>query len=109
MTTASPKETLERARRHQFTGVVLSDKADKTRVVLVEWLYRHPRYDKTLRKRSKFYVHDEKNESHAGDRVEIMGTRPMSKLKRWRLVRIVEKARLKGAEAVPAAETKEAA
>jgi small subunit ribosomal protein S17 len=93
MTTAS-KETLDRGRRHQFKGVVVSDKADKTRVVLVEWLYRHPRYDKTMRKRSKFYVHDENNESKAGDTIEIMATRPLSKLKRWRLVRIVEKARI---------------
>ena len=93
MTTAS-KETLDRGRRHQFKGVVVSDKADKTRVVMVEWLYRHPRYDKTLRKRSKFYVHDEKNESKAGDTIEIMATRPLSKLKRWRLVRVVEKARV---------------
>lgn len=89
-----PKETAERGRRHQFKGVVVSDKADKTRVVMVEWLYRHPRYDKTLRKRSKFYVHDEKNESKAGDTIEIMATRPLSKLKRWRLVRVVEKARI---------------
>lgn len=93
MTTAS-KETLDRGRRHQFKGVVVSDKADKTRVVMVEWLYRHPRYDKTMRKRSKFYVHDENNESKAGDTIEIMATRPLSKLKRWRLVRIVEKARV---------------
>ena len=100
MTIAAEKETADRARRHRFTGVVLSDKADKTRVVQVEWLYRHPRYDKTLRKRSKFYIHDEKNEAHAGDRVEIAGTRPLSKLKRWRLVRIVEKARIPGGGAV---------
>lgn len=100
MTTVSDKENEERARRHRFTGVVLSDKADKTRVVQVEWTYRHPRYDKTLRKRSKFYVHDEKNEAHSGDRVEIAGTRPLSKLKRWRLVRIVEKARIPGGGAV---------
>ncbi|MBI3298025.1 MAG: 30S ribosomal protein S17 [Elusimicrobia bacterium] len=93
---ASETETEKRARRHRFTGVVLSDKGDKTRVVQVEWLYRHPRYDKTLRKRSKFYVHDEKNEAHTGDRVEIAGTRPLSKLKRWRLVRIIEKARIPG-------------
>ena len=107
MTTAS-KETVERGRRHQFKGVVQSDKADKTRVVMVEWTYRHPRYDKTLRKRSKFYVHDENNESKAGDLIEIMATRPLSKLKRWRLVRIVEKARIPQMSVEPAA-TKEAA
>ena len=108
MTTASKEETVGRGRRHQFRGVVQSDKADKTRVVMVEWTYRHPRYDKTLRKRSKFYVHDEKNESHAGDTIEIMATRPLSKLKRWRLVRIVEKARIPQM-AAEAAATKEAA
>ena len=108
MTTATEKETIERGRRHHFTGVVLSDKADKTRVILVEWLYRHPRYDKTMRKRSKFYAHDEKNESKAGDLVEIMATRPLSKLKRWRLVRVIEKARVLET-AASAAETKEAA
>ena len=106
MTTATEKETTERGRRHHFTGVVLSDKADKTRTVLVEWLYRHPRYDKTMRKRSKFYAHDEKNESHAGDTVEIMATRPLSKLKRWRLVRVVQKARTPETVAA-AAEAKE--
>lgn len=103
MTTASAKETPARATRHNLTGVVLSDKADKTRVVLVEWLDRHPRYDKTVRKRSKFYAHDEKNESHTGDKVEIMGTRPLSKLKRWRVVRIVEKARIPGESGVASA------
>lgn len=104
MTTASKEETVERGRRHQFKGVVVSDKADKTRVVMVEWLYRHPRYDKTMRKRSKFYVHDENNESKAGDTIEIMATRPLSKLKRWRLVRIVEKARLPKTAAEPVKE-----
>ena len=108
MTTTASKEILDRGRRHQFTGVVVSDKADKTRVVTVEWTYRHPKYDKTMRKRSKFYVHDEKNESHAGDTIEIMATRPLSKLKRWRLVRIVEKARIPQMPA-EAAVTKEAA
>lgn len=53
---------------------------------------RHARYEKIVRRRSKFYVHDEKNESHVGDLVEIMGTRPLSKLKRWRLVRVVKTA-----------------
>ncbi|TPW21947.1 MAG: small subunit ribosomal protein S17 [Elusimicrobia bacterium] len=104
MTTASKETAVERGRRHQFKGVVQSDKADKTRVVMVEWTYRHPKYDKTLRKRSKFYIHDEKNESHAGDTIEFMATRPLSKLKRWRLVRIVEKARLPKTAAEPVKE-----
>ncbi|HVE12640.1 MAG TPA: 30S ribosomal protein S17 [Elusimicrobiota bacterium] len=81
-----------RARRHIFTGVVVSDKADKTRVVSVQRQVRHPKYEKVIRKRSRFYVHDEANESRLGDLVEVMGTRPLSKLKRWRLVRVVKAA-----------------
>lgn len=94
MTTATRNavETGPRARRHTFQGIVVSDKADKTRVVTVLRQTRHPRYEKIVRGKSKFYVHDEGNESHVGDLVEIMGTRPLSKLKRWRLVRIVKQA-----------------
>jgi len=91
MTTDSAKKT-ERNRRRGFVGIVVSDKADKTRVVNVQRLVRHPRYEKIVRRRSKFYVHDEENASHLGDKVEIMSTRPMSKLKRWRLVRVVKAA-----------------
>ena len=97
-------EEARQSRRHIFRGVVVSDKADKTRVVSVTRQFRHPRYEKILRRRSKFYVHDEGNESRVGDLVEIMGTRPVSKLKRWRLVRIV-KAAPKGAEAPSASES----
>jgi small subunit ribosomal protein S17 len=82
--------TLERNDRKTMEGVVLSDKMDKTRIVSVERLVSHPFYGKVMRKRSKFYVHDEKNESHEGDTVEIQSTRPLSKSKRWRLVRIVK-------------------
>lgn len=92
MTTVSTEGKTARKRRHSFQGVVVSDKADKTRVVSVARSVRHPRYEKIVRRKSKFYVHDEKNESHKGDLVEIMGTRPLSKLKRWRLVRIVKAA-----------------
>jgi len=92
MATVSSKERPARGRRHSFTGVVISDKANKTRVVSVARLTKHPRYEKVVRRRSKFHVHDEKNESHAGDLVEITSTRPLSKLKRWRLVRIVQPA-----------------
>lgn len=81
-----------RPRRHTFQGVVVSDKADKTRVVSVQRQVRHPAYEKIMRKRTKFYVHDEENTSREGDLVEIAGTRPLSKLKRWRLVRIVKAA-----------------
>jgi len=102
MPPAIKKETPERGRRHLFHGTVVSDKADKTRVVLVERVVRHALYEKIQRKRSKFYVHDERNESHAGDFVEITGTRPLSKLKRWRLVRIVKSAPSKAPAQAPA-------
>ncbi|MFH2203638.1 MAG: 30S ribosomal protein S17 [Elusimicrobiota bacterium] len=91
MTTDSTNKT-PRNNRRAFVGTVVSDKASKTRVVSVQRLVRHPRYEKIVRRRSKFYVHDEKNASHVGDRVEIMSARPMSKLKRWRLVRIIKAA-----------------
>jgi small subunit ribosomal protein S17 len=64
---------------------------DKTIVVLVERLVRHPKYQKVMKKSSKFYAHDEKNECQIGDKVRIMETRPLSKLKRWRLMEILEK------------------
>ncbi len=82
---ASERET----QRKVLSGIVVSDKMDKTRIVLVERTVRHPLYEKTIGKRKKFSVHDEKNESVAGDWVEIMSTRPMSRTKRWRLLRIV--------------------
>jgi small subunit ribosomal protein S17 len=70
-------------------GVVISDKMDKTRVVKVSWHSKHQRYQKVLRRFTQLYAHDEKNDSHAGDRVEVMETRPLSKLKRWRIVRVI--------------------
>jgi small subunit ribosomal protein S17 len=73
-------------------GVVASSKMQKTRVVAVTELYRHPQYGKYLKRTQKFHAHDEKNESKDGDKVEIVETRPLSKTKRWRLVRIVERA-----------------
>ena len=90
--TAVSEKTLERNKRHSFTGVVVSDRADKTRVISVERQMRHPKYEKIVRRRSKFYVHDEKNQSKIGDLIEVMATRPLSKLKRWRLVRVVKSA-----------------
>ena len=72
-------------------GVVVSDKMDKTRVVVVSWNTTHARYKKVLRRSTRFHAHDEKNESHTGDRVQIVETRPMSKLKRWRIAQILEK------------------
>ena len=83
----------DRAARKVIVGVVVSDKAPKTRVIDVERRVAHRFYEKVQTKRSRFYAHDEKNESHEGDTVEIMSTRPMSKLKRWRIVRVVKAGR----------------
>jgi small subunit ribosomal protein S17 len=82
----------ERGNRRVLLGTVVRDKTTKTRRVDVERLVKHPRYGKFVKKRTVCYVHDEKNESHIGDTVEIMETRPLSKLKCWRLVRVVVKA-----------------
>ncbi len=84
--------------RKRFVGVVVSDKMNKTRVVVVERRVPHPLYKKVIKRRSKFYVHDENNESHVGDKVLIEESRPISKLKRWKLVKIVEKAAITAAE-----------
>jgi len=80
-----------RQARKEREGVVVSDKMDKTRVVVVSWNTTHSRYKKVLRRSTRFHAHDEKNESHTGDRVQIVETRPMSKLKRWRISQILEK------------------
>ncbi|MDZ4685191.1 MAG: 30S ribosomal protein S17 [Planctomycetaceae bacterium] len=77
--------------RKRLTGTVAGDKMDKTRRVEVERTYRHPKYGKTVRRRLVCHVHDEQNESHLGDLVEIVESRPLSRLKRWALVRIVRK------------------
>jgi small subunit ribosomal protein S17 len=79
----------DRGRRRTFVGVVTSDKMDKTRRVEIPRLVKHDRYNKYIRRRTVCHVHDENNESHAGDTVEIMETRPLSKTKHWRLVRVV--------------------
>lgn len=81
----------ERIKRKTLQGWVVSDKMDKTRVVAVKWSKRHSVYEKVMPKTSKLYVHDEKNQAHTGDRVTVMEIRPMSKLKRWRLVEILGK------------------
>jgi small subunit ribosomal protein S17 len=72
-----------------ITGVVVSDKMDKTVVVLVNRLVKHPIYKKYIRKRAKFMAHDELNSARLGDTVEIIQSRPISRLKRWRLTKIV--------------------
>jgi len=81
-----------RTQRKTFQGTVVSDKVSKTRVVEVGRAAHHTLYEKVLRKTSKFYAHDEGNESKSGDLVEIASTRPLSKLKRWRIVRVISKA-----------------
>ncbi|MBL8797712.1 MAG: 30S ribosomal protein S17 [Planctomycetia bacterium] len=82
----------ERGKRRLAVGVVTSDRMNKTRRVEIPRLVKHPRYGKYIRRRTICYVHDEKNDSRAGDTVEIMESRPLSKLKTWRLVRVVTKA-----------------
>lgn len=84
-----PKMTDARNTRRSLSGVVVSDKMDKSITVRVERLYRHAKYGKIVRRHDKYHAHDEKNEARLGDEVEIMATRPMSKTKRWRLVRVV--------------------
>ncbi|NCI49887.1 30S ribosomal protein S17 [Sediminibacterium roseum] len=79
--------------RKTRTGVVTSDKMDKTITVAVERKVKHPIYGKFVKKTTKFHAHDEKGECTIGDIVKIMETRPLSKTKRWRLVEIVEKAK----------------
>ncbi len=74
-------------------GVVVSDKMDKTVVVAVERLTRHPLYGRVVRRTRKFKAHDERNECHAGDRVRIQHCRPLSRDKSWRVIEIVERAR----------------
>jgi small subunit ribosomal protein S17 len=74
-------------------GIVTRDKASKTRRVEIPRLVRHPRYGKYLRQKTVCTVHDEQNESRSGDLVEIVESRPLSRTKRWRLVRVLEKGR----------------
>jgi small subunit ribosomal protein S17 len=84
---------MERTRRKVRVGVVVSDARDKTVTVVVPTSVKHPRYDKVVRRSTKFHAHDEANEARMGDTVRIMETRPLSKQKRWRVVEIVERAR----------------
>ncbi len=79
--------------RKTFVGRVVSDKMNKTVAVSVERLFQHPTYKKIVKKTSKLYAHDEEKSCHVGDLVRVMSTRPLSKLKRWRVVEILEKAK----------------
>jgi small subunit ribosomal protein S17 len=89
-TSAAPAD---RAKRKIRQGSVISEQMDKTRVVVQERQILHPTWKRYVRRRKKFYVHDENNESHVGDVVRFMETRPLSKQKRWRLLEIVERAK----------------
>jgi len=83
----------ERANRKVRSGTVTSDAGDKTITVTIERRFRHPVYGRVVKSKKKLMAHDEKNEANRGDIVEVMETRPLSKLKRWRLTNIIEKAK----------------
>ncbi len=84
---------MDRGRRKVRSGRVISDKMDQTVIVSIESLVRHPLYGRIVRRTSKFKAHDANNECGIGDNVEIVETRPISKEKRWRVARIIEKAK----------------
>lgn len=83
----------ERKTRKEKTGIVVSNKMEKSIIVSVERRVKHPKYGKFVKLTSKFHAHDERNECNIGDTVSIMETRPLSKTKNWRLVQIVERAK----------------
>src|SRR5437660_7845465 len=90
-TQAAQAQTEPRGRRRVEVGIVTSDKMNKTRRVEIPRVVKHPRYGKYIKRRTICHVHDENNESHQGDTVEIMEAPPRSKLKRWDLLRIVSR------------------
>ena len=90
---ARPAADSARSRRKVREGIVVSDKMDKTVVVVVEERVKHPLYGKVMRRTSRLKAHDENNSAGTGDRVSIMETRPLSATKRWRLVEILERAK----------------
>jgi len=92
---ADVKSKLGRGRRKERKGVVVSKSGNKSIVVLVERRSQHPVYGKTVRYNKKYHVHDEKNEAGLDDVVQIVECRPMSRLKRWRLLEIIEKSKEK--------------
>jgi small subunit ribosomal protein S17 len=83
----------ERKRRKALRGRVVSDKMQKSVVVTIERLVKHPLYGKRIKRTSRYTAHDETNDCKEGDLVEIMETRPLSKTKRWRVTRVIERAR----------------
>jgi len=78
--------------RKTFVGRVINDAMNKTVAISIERTFRHPRYKKIVKKTSKIYAHDEKNDCRVGDKVKVMSTRPLSKLKRWRVIEVMERA-----------------
>ena len=93
--------------KKEAVGIVVGDKADKTRRVEIPRLVKHPKYGKYIRRKTVCYVHDEKNESGEGDTVKIIESIPRSKTKRWELVEVVEKSRIVDVAALKAAAKKE--
>jgi small subunit ribosomal protein S17 len=96
------REPSDRHVRRTLVGTVTSDRMKNTITVLVERTFRHPKYGKFVRENKRYHAHDEREEAGVGDRVEIMATRPISRLKRWRLVRVVEAAPERGFEVAQA-------
>ena len=91
-TTSTPDTAVPTAKGRLLTGIVTGDKMDKSRRVEIQRLVRHPKYGKYVKQRTVCYTHDEANDSHLGDTVEIQECRPISKLKRWKLVRVITRA-----------------
>lgn len=89
---AGNSQASERNERKVMRGMVTSNKMSKTLVIQIDRKVKHPMYEKFVSRKTKLYAHDEKGEAKVGDIVEVCQTRPLSKLKRWRLVRIVQKA-----------------
>tara|TARA_B100001250_G_scaffold412881_1_gene445312 strand:- start:2852 stop:3112 length:261 start_codon:yes stop_codon:yes gene_type:complete len=85
--------TQERNRRKSRTGVVVSDKRDRTVTVAIKQSFPHPKYGKIVRKTKKLYVHDESFDAKVGDTVRVMETKPISKMKRWRITEVIERAK----------------
>jgi len=90
-TTQSGADAAARGKRKVRVGTVVSDKQHKSIVVRVDRQMAHPKYRKTLSRSKRYHAHDEDNQAKVGDRVEITETRPLSKLKRWRLVRVLQR------------------
>ena len=105
---SNENKKIERKPRRKLQGVVVSDKGNKSITVQWERQTKHPRVHKIIKRRTKLHAHDENNEAHIGDLVEIQATRPISKTKNWRLVKVLRKAHaaLEAAEATEASEAK---